>query len=158
MSKDISLTELQELLGAWWLHYDAANYDELAAMLAPEVKYTVRSDTGQTEYEEFIRADLQGREATMEWLKPHRLGSPTPLRHMGINLHRTGIDRESTTFASYLLTTQVTNGLPQSVASAIVTGAVARGPEGLWFTAQHIVLDTQNSVTLAEAEAVRAAK
>ncbi|MFI7524080.1 nuclear transport factor 2 family protein [Nocardia salmonicida] len=146
MSKDISVAEVQELMGSWWYHYDEAHYAELAQMLAPDTHYSVRSDTGKTEYEEFITAETHGREATMEWMEQHRLGSPYPLRHNGSNLHLTGSEAGVTSFRSYLLTTQITNGLPFAVASAIVSGSVARGPQGLWFTAQEVVLDTQNSV------------
>ena len=145
VSNDISLSELQEFVAEFWYHYDEGHYDELAARLADDVHYASRTDIGAAEFEEFVRADLHGRDETLAWLAEHRNGSPYPLRHNGTNIFRTGNDGAVTTFRSYIFVTQVTNGVPFAVSSAIVEGGVKRGPRGLVFTSMTVILDTRES-------------
>ncbi len=145
MSNDISLSELQEFVAEFWYHYDEGHYDDLAARLADDVHYASRSDTGTTEFEEFVRADVRGRDETLAWLTEHRNGSPYPLRHNGTNIFRTGSDGAVTTFRSYIFVTQVTNRAPFAVSTAIVDGGVSRGLSGLLLTSMTVILDTRES-------------
>jgi hypothetical protein len=131
VSNDISLSELQEFVAEFWYHYDEGHYDELAARLADDVHYASRTDTGTAEFE-------------------HRNGSPYPLRHNGTNIFRTGNDGAVTTFRSYIFVTQVTNGIPFAVSSAIVEGGVKRGPSGLLFTSMTVILDTRESAPFSD--------
>jgi hypothetical protein len=149
VTNEISISELQEFVAAFWYHYDEGHYDELAARLADDVHYASRTDTGTTEFEEFVRADIQGRADTIAWLTEHRNGSPYPLRHNGTNIFRAGADGAVTTFRSYIFVTQVTDGLPFAVSSAIVEGGVRRGPSGLLLTSMTVILDTRESVPLS---------
>lgn len=145
VSNDISLSELQEFVAEFWYHYDEGHYDELAARFADNIHYASHSDTGTSEFEEFVRADLHGRDETVAWLTEHRNGSPYPLRHNGTNIFRTGSDGAVTTFRSYIFVTQVTNGVPFAVSSGIVDGGVMRGPSGLLLTSMTVILDTRES-------------
>jgi hypothetical protein len=145
VTNEISISELQEFVAEFWYHYDEGHYDELVARLADDVHYASRTDTGTTEFEEFVRVDVHGRAETIAWLTEHRNGSPYPLRHNGTNIFRTGSDGAVTTFRSYIFVTQVTNGVPFAVSSAIVDGGVGRGPSGLVLTSMTVILDTRES-------------
>jgi hypothetical protein len=146
----IDLAQVQDVVSQWWFHYDQAHFDELSALLTDDVRFTCRTDTGTTDFEEFVRADYQGRDAVMAWQRPHRMGSPDPLRHLGMNIHITaGRDGEAD-FASYLLTTQVLDSAPALVMTAIVTGTVRATDTSPKLAALHVVLDTQTSVPLEQ--------
>ena len=82
--------EVQELIGRWWFTYDQGLFEQLDSLLTDDVHFTVRSDTGKTEYEEFITANVHGKSDVMIWHAEHRLDSPSPLRHNGTNVHLTG--------------------------------------------------------------------
>jgi hypothetical protein len=146
----IELAQVQDVVSRWWFHYDQAHFDELAALLTEDVRFTCRTDTGTTDFEDFVRADHSGRDAVMAWQRPHRMGSPDPLRHLGINVHVTDQRDREADFASYLLTTQVVDGFPGLVMTAIVTGTVRRTDDGMCLAALHVVLDTQSSVPLEQ--------
>jgi hypothetical protein len=145
VTNEISISELQEFIAEFWYHYDEGHYDDLAARLADDVRYASRTDSGTTEFEEFVRADIRGRDETLAWLTEHRDGSPYPLRHNGANIFRTGNDGVVTTFRSYIFVTQVTNGVPFAVSTAIVDGGVTRGPSGLLLASMTVILDTRES-------------
>ncbi len=83
----IEPAQLQDLVARWWWNYDEGNFDVLASLLTDDVHFSCRTDSGTTDYEEFVRADYSGRDAVMTWQKDHRLHSPYPLRHNGTNVH-----------------------------------------------------------------------
>ncbi|MBV9089159.1 MAG: nuclear transport factor 2 family protein [Mycobacteriaceae bacterium] len=157
MSNDITLSELQEFIGAFWYHYDEAHYDEMAAAYADDVRYMSRSDSGASPFEELMSPELHGREAVMEWLTGHRNESPYPLRHHGTNIHRIGTDGHVTRARFYIFVNQIANYVPFAVSSGVVNVGVRRGANGLEFTEVDVVLDTTNSVLLAELTADSAA-
>lgn len=160
MSNDITLAELQEFIAGFWYHYDAADYDQVAASYADDVRYVTRSDSGASPFEDLMSPELHGRGAVMDWLSEHREQSPYPLRHHATNLHRTGIDGEITRARFYLFVNQVANFVPFAVSSGVADVGVRRGgtgPRGLEFTEMDIVLDTTNSVLLSEFNAGPAA-
>ena len=57
---------VHELLGRWWFNYDEGNFDVLAELLTEDAHFTCRTDTGTTDYEEFVRSDLRGRAEVMD--------------------------------------------------------------------------------------------
>ncbi len=138
-------TGLQELIGRWWWNYDEGNFDVLASLLTEDTYFTCRTDTGNTEWEEFVRADLRGRDAVMAWQTDHRVNSPYPLRHNGTNVHVVEESAGEARFASYIYVTQMVQGAPGPLSSGIVNGTV-RDVEGtLKISELHVILDTMES-------------
>jgi hypothetical protein len=146
----IDLARVQDVVSRWWFHYDQAHFDELAALLTDDVRFTCRTDTGTTDFEDFVRADYRGRDEVMAWQRPHRMGSPDPLRHLGMNIHLAAQRDDEADFNSYLLATQVLDNAPALVMTAIVTGTVRDTDVGPKLAALHVVLDTQTSVPLEQ--------
>jgi len=157
MSEQITLPELQEFIAGFWYHYDEAHYDDLAASYADDVRYVSRSDSGASPFEELMSPELTGRDAVMGWLSDHRKQSPYPLRHHATDVHRTGTDGDVTRARFYILVNQIANFVPFAVSSGIANVAVRRGGNGLEFTEMEVILDTTNSVPLAEFTAGSAA-
>ena len=56
----IATANVQDLVAQWWLNYDEGNFDVLAGLLTDDVHFSCRTDTGTTDYEEFVRADVRG--------------------------------------------------------------------------------------------------
>ena len=153
MSNEITLADVQEFLGAFWFHYDEAHYDEMAAAHAADVHYLTRSDSGASPFENLMSPELNGRDAVMEWLTAHREESPYPLRHHATNIHRTGTDGDIVHTRSYIVVNQIANYVPFMVSSGVVNAAIRRsagGLLGLEFTDVEVILDTTNSVNLAD--------
>jgi hypothetical protein len=134
------------LLGQWWWNYDEGHFDVLKALLTEDAHFTCRTDTGTTDYEDFVRADYRGRDAVMAWQTEHRLDSPYPLRHMGVNVHLTGNDGDRASFGSYIFVTHLVDGQVTNLSTAIVTGDARLEDGALRLSALHVVLDTQSSV------------
>lgn len=156
MSNDITLTELQEFIAGFWFDYDEAKYDRMATAYADDARYYSRSDSGASPFEELMSPELRGREAIMEWLRDHREQSPYPLRHHATNLHRVGSDGDVTRARFYIFVNQIANFVPFAVSSGIAEVGVRRGVDGLEFTDMEVVLDTTNSVNLAERDTATA--
>ena len=91
---------MQDLVARWWLNYDEGNFDVLAELLTEDAHFTCRTDTGTTDYEEFVRSDLPGRAEVMAWQTDHRINSPYPLRHNAANVHVVEDRGDEATFAS----------------------------------------------------------
>ena len=81
------------------------------SLLTDDVHFSCRTDTGTTDYEEFVRADYTGRDAVMAWQTDHRLHSPYPLRHNGTNVHIVSRDGDEAAFSSYILVTAIVGGV-----------------------------------------------
>lgn len=150
MTNDITLSELQQFIAGFWYLYDEAHYDELGATYADDVHYVTRSDSGASPFEDLMSPELNGRDAVMAWLTEHRQQSPYPLRHHATNVHRTGGDGLITKARFYILVNQIADFVPFAVSSGVVDVGVRRHGSGLVFTDMEVVLDTQNSVPLAE--------
>ena len=142
--------EAQELIGRWWFAYDQGLFDELNSLVTEDVHFTVRTDTGKTDYEPFVNADVIGKSDVITWQTEHRLDSPTPLRHNGANLHLTGTIGEDVLFRSYIFVTQIVEGTVCNLSTAVVTGSVRRSHGDLRISSLHVVLDTAHSRTLRE--------
>ncbi len=145
--------EVQELIGRWWFTYDQGLFEELDSLLTDDVHFTVRSDTGRTEYEEFITANVHGKSDVMIWQAEHRLDSPSPLRHNGTNVHLTGTRGDDLEFTSYIFVTQIVEGQVSNLSTGIVTGSVRNDGDKLKLSSLHVVLDTESSRPLREVRA-----
>lgn len=156
----VDLAAVQQLLATWWFTYDEGNFASLEGLLTRDTVFTCRSDTGATDYEEFIRADVSGRDAVMAWQTSHRENSPYPLRHNATNIHLTGDDTAGdgaggVTFASYLHVTHIVDSAVTNLSSGICTGTVREEDGAPRLAALHVVLDTMISDVFTT---VRAAK
>ena len=136
---------LLDLMGRWWWNYDEGNFDVLTAALAEDVHFTARTDTGNAEWEEFVRADIRGRDDVMAWQVDHRVNSPYPLRHNGTNVHVVEDHGDSATFASYIFVTHLVSGVPTPLPAGIVNGAVRMVDGALMISEMHVILDTLES-------------
>ena len=108
----IEPAQVQDLVARWWWNYDEGNFDVLTGLLTDDVHFSCRTDTGTTDYEEFVRADYSGRDAVMAWQTDHRRNSPYPLRHNGTNVHITEQRGDEARFSSYIFVSQIVGGGP----------------------------------------------
>ena len=136
---------VQDLVARWWWNYDEGNFDVLASLLTEDAHFSCRTDSGTTDYEEFVRADVTGRDAVMGWQTDHRLNSPYPLRHNGSNIHVVAENGEEASFRSYILVTAIDGGVVVQ-STALVSGRVRRDGETLLLAELEVVLDTNESV------------
>jgi hypothetical protein len=136
---------LQDLLARWWFNYDEGNFDVLASLLTDDAHFSCRTDTGTTDFEEFVRADVSGRDDVMRWQSEHRLDSPYPLRHHGTNVHVVEQRGDEATFASYIHVTQVVDLQVTTVPAGVVRGAVRQDGDRLRICDLEVVLDTMTS-------------
>ena len=151
MSEDaVTFPEVAELVARWWWNYDEGHFDVLRAMLTDDVHFSCRTDTGTTDYEEFVRAEVRGRDAMMEWQTDHRVHSPYPLRHNGTNVHVTARRGVEADFTSYIHVTHITAAGVSNLSSAIVNGSVRRVDGSVLLAALEVVLDTRESVEFAQ--------
>ena len=126
----IEPTHVQELINRWWFAYDQADFEQLGELLTTDTRFVCRTDTGQTDFEEFVRADVSGRDDVMAWQTPHRTGSPDPLRHHGTNIHITSQNADEADFASYIFVSHIV-GLEPAESEALLAylSSRARIPE-----------------------------
>ena len=111
--------------------------------------FSCRTDTGTTEYEEFVRADHSGRNAVMDWQTDHRINSPYPLRHNGTNVHITAQHGDEASFSSYIFVSQIVGGV-SPLSTAVVNGRVRRVGDALRLSELEVVLDTMESKVFSE--------
>src|SRR5438874_1543777 len=111
-------------MAGWWFSYDEGHFDFLAAHLTDDAHFMCRTDTGMTDWEDFVRADVRGRDTFIEWQSQHRLDSPYPLRHHGTNVHVVEQRGDEATFASYIHVTQIVDGQVSPIPGGIVNGTV----------------------------------
>ena len=140
---------VQDLVARWWWNYDEGNFDVLASLLTEDAHFSCRTDSGTTDYEEFVRADVTGRDAVMGWQTDHRLNSPDPLRHNGSNVRVVAEDGEEPSFRSYILVTAIEGGVVVQ-STALGSGRVRRDGETLVLAELEVVLDTKESVLLRD--------
>ena len=142
--------DITEFLGRWWFLYDAGDIDALGSLLTDGASFRTRTDSGATDYEEFVRSDVTGREAILTWQRAHRAESPHPLRHMTLNVAVDGSSGAGTCFTSYLFVTQILAGKPDPISTGVLQGTVQRTAFGLRFSDFELTLDTQESVALKD--------
>ena len=110
-------------------------------LLTEDVHFSCRTDTGTTDYEEFVRADYRGRDAVMAWQTDHRMHSPYPLRHNGTNVHIVEQRDDEATFSSYIFVSQIVGGV-SPLSTGIVHGTVRREGDAVRIAELEVVLDT----------------
>ena len=145
----VDRAELLDLIGRWWWNYDEGHFDVLDACLTDDAHFTCRTDTGATDWEEFVRADIVGRDEVMAWQTEHRVNSPYPLRHSATNVHVVDASDDAATFASYICVTHMVNGAPATLPAGIVTGATRMVGGKLKIAELHVILDTMESVVFS---------
>jgi SnoaL-like domain len=146
---------LQDLVARWWFNYDEGNFGVLASLLTDDVHFACRTDTGTTDFEDFVRADVRGRDDVMRWQSAHRLDSPYPLRHHGTNVHLGEQRGVEATFASYIHVTQVVDLQVVSIPGGIVRGAVRQETDALRISTLEVVLDTMTSQSFRDLRSLR---
>jgi hypothetical protein len=147
----VELPAVQNLVASWWFDYDQGDFDVWPAYFAPDAHFSCRSDSGQTEFEEFIRADVTGIDDLVAWQVEHRTNSPYPLRHNCTNVHLAAARAAGADFRSYLFVTQVVGGAVGNLASGICAGTVREHAGALRFADLRVVLDFTDSVTFGAA-------
>ena len=144
----VDVADVIDLVGRWWFNYDHGQFDVMESLLTDDVHFSCRTSSGATAFEEFVRSDNRGRDEVMAWQREHRLDSPYPLRHMGVNVHITGERDGDVTFASYIFVTQIVAGAVSPLSTAIVNGSARRVGDALRLSEVEVVLDTEDSVAL----------
>jgi hypothetical protein len=148
-------------MARWWHAYDEGDFDSMRSMLTADVSVEVRTDSGTTAFEEFIRADAAGIDEVMAWFTRHRLDSPYPLRHHSSNLYLSSVDGAEARFSGYIFVTNVVGAMASNLASGVVTGTVralepgqstAADGAAARLAALTIRLDMTDSVNLGERE------
>ena len=139
------LAAVQNLLAGWWFEYDQGNADVWPSYFTSDAHFSCRSDSGQTAFEEFIRADVTGRDELVAWQVVHRRDSPYPLRHNGTNVHLTATRADGADFRSYLFVTQIVGGAVSNVASGLCLGAVREEDGVLRLAELRVILDFTDS-------------
>ena len=135
---------IQDLVGRWWFNYDEGNFKVLEDLLTEDVHFSARTDSGTTDYEEFVRADYTGRDRVMTWQTDHRLHSPYPLRHNGTNVHVVEQRGAEASFASYIFVSQIAGGV-SPLSTGVVKGTVRLVGDELRLAELEVVLDTTES-------------
>jgi len=140
----IETAAIQDLMSRWWFNYDEGNFKVLAELLTEDVHFSCRTDSGATDYEEFVRADYRGRGEVMAWQTDHREHSPYPLRHNGTNVHVVEQRGNEATFSSYIFVSQIVGGV-SPLSTGIVNGTVRVEGDALRIGELEVVLDTMES-------------
>lgn len=156
MTTTVDLDAVQNLLAGWWFDYDQADFEAWPRYFTADAHFSCRSDSGATDFEDFIRADVQGRDTVVAWQAAHRRQSPYPLRHFTTNLHLTPHrpDAGEADFRSYLFCTHVVDGNIANLASGRVVGTARIDDDGSGtarFADLRVVLDFTDSVPFVDA-------
>ena len=146
----IGVAELQDVVGRWWWNYDEGNFAVFGDLLTDDVHFSSRTDTGTTHYEDFVRADLRGRDAVIAWQIDHRTKSPYPLRHNATNIHVVEQRDDEASFGSYIFVTHVHGGEIARLSTAVVQGAVRRVGDAVRIAELEVVLDAREPVLFTE--------
>ena len=142
--------ELVQLVGSWWFHYDEWNRDALRGVIVDDFAFSCRSDTGATEYEDFIRCDVRGADEVMAWQETHRHASPYPLRHNSNNIFVTARTGSTVAFSSYIFVTKIVDGRPYAVSSGLAHWTAQVAGDAVLLASLEVVLDTRESVGYSE--------
>lgn len=146
----IESAAVQDLVARWWCSYDEGRFDVLRSLLTDDARFVCRTDTGQADWEEFVRADVAGRDDVVAWQARHRLDSPYPLRHHGTNVHVLDRDGNEARFASYLHVTHMVGGQVAPLPGGTVAGRVRLADGELRICELEVVLDTVDSVRFGD--------
>jgi hypothetical protein len=141
----VESSAVQHLLTSWWFDYDQGNFEAWPDYFAADARFSCRSDSGKTDFEEFVTADVSGKDAVLEWQIDHRRNSPYPLRHNGTNIHVSSSSGREADFRSYIFVTQIVGGAVSNLSSGIVLGSVREEDGRLRFTDMRVILDFTES-------------
>ncbi|HXZ61810.1 MAG TPA: nuclear transport factor 2 family protein [Acidimicrobiales bacterium] len=141
----VLLSDLQSLVAGWWFDYDQGNFDAWPGYFTADARFSCRSDSRATAFEEFVTADVRGRDAVLAWNTQHRKDSPYPLRHNGTNIHVVSGGEDACRFRSYIFVTQIVGMGVSPLASGVVVGAARREDGELRFSEMEVVLDFTDS-------------
>ena len=141
----IDLPAVQNLLTSWWFDYDQGDFDVWPGYFTSDARFSCRSDSGTTAFEEFVTADVDGRDAVLAWQEDHRRNSPYPLRHNGTNVHISGTSGDEATFRSYLFVTHVVGGAVANLSSGLCLGTVREEDGALRLAELRVILDCTSS-------------
>lgn len=144
------LPAVQNLLSGWWFDYDQGSFEEWPRYFTPDARFSCRSDSGQTDFEEFIRADVHGSDV-LSWQEQHRRNSPYPLRHNCTNVHVSDARSDDADFRSYLFVTHIVGGGVSNLASGTCSGTVRMHDGALRIADLRVVLDFTDSVGFDDA-------
>ena len=147
----IDLGAVQQLVASWWFDYDQGRFDAFPEYFTADARFTCRSDSGQTAFEEFVTADVRGRDELVSWQVEHRSNSPYPLRHNGTNVHLAASRVGEADFRSYLFVTQIVDGAVSNLSTGVCTGTVRVEDGALRLAALHVVLDFTTSEVFSTA-------
>jgi hypothetical protein len=145
------LPAVQNLLASWWFDYDRGAFDTFPGYFAADSRFSCRSDSGATAFEEFVTADVDGRDDVVAWQTAHRRASPFPLRHNATNVHVVTVRPGEADFRSYLFVTQVVAGAVSNLASGRCLGTVREEEGALRIADLQVVLDFTDSVIFDDA-------
>lgn len=141
----VDLGAVQQLVASWWFDYDQGNFDAFPRYFTADAHFTCRSDSGQTAFEEFVTADVRGRDDVVAWQVEHRRNSPYPLRHNGTNVHLSASRAGEADFRSYLVVTQIADGAVSNLSTGVCLGT-AREEDGVLRLAElRVILDFTSS-------------
>lgn len=146
----IQPSDAVQLLHHWWFAYDGALFGEWPELWSADARFRCRTDTGTTAYEEFVTVDVRGRDEVLAWQTDHRLHSPHPLRHSATDVHLTRADETTADFRSYIWVTQIVDGSPSALSTAVVRGTLTVESGELRISDLEVVLDTESSTVLAD--------
>ena len=141
----VDLSAVQNLIAGWWFEYDQGNFEVWPDYFTPDAHFSCRSDSGHVDYEDFIRADVTGREHVLAWQIEHRRNSPYPLRHNATDVHVTASRAAEADFRSYIFVTQIVGGGVSNLSTGLCLGT-ARDEDGSVRLADlRVILDTTDS-------------
>jgi hypothetical protein len=147
----IDLSGVQNLLTSWWFEYDHGNFDVWPQYFTADAHFSCRSDSGKTAFEEFVTADVRGRDNIVAWQVDHRRASPYPLRHNGTNIHVTSVRNGEAEFRSYLFVTQIVGGTVSNLSSGLCFGTVREEDGALKLAELRVILDFTDSAEFGAA-------
>jgi hypothetical protein len=147
----VSLSDVQSLLASWWFDYDQGNFESWSDYFTQDAHFSCRSDSQATAFEEFVTADVSGRDAVVAWNVDHREQSPYPLRHNGTNVHLVTAEEDECRFRSYIFVTQIVGGGVAPLASGICLGSARREANRWRLSDLRLMLDFADSQVFSTA-------
>lgn len=145
MTASISLSDVQDLLASWWYDYDEANIEHWPNYFTAGIRYRSGSDTGESSYEDVVRADHHGRESLIEGFGSSRRKGIYPIRHICSNLHLRAERASEADFRGYMLVTRVAGEQAVPIATGRCTGTVSNAEGRLKISEMKLVFDLSDS-------------
>jgi hypothetical protein len=149
--------EARALLSRWWIAYDEADFEAWPALVAAEITFSSRSDSGAAPNEAQLAGRAEGAQEFLAWQKQHRLLGPFPLRHQVTNFFLASEGGDGRVeYRSTLMVTKVGESGIVLMSSGSVSGSVVLRDGSYRLAGLHVVLDKTPSRPLREILAERA--